>query len=116
MTDARIGRAPGAITLLLVPLVWMASPTRLSLQFAHFYPCAPALSVSAMVAFQNGRAPLGGCLLAVATVLRVSPGVLVVQLLARRRGRDAAWTAGAAAAVFALGIAVVGRGASGTFF
>src|SRR4029434_3240160 len=93
----------------------MASPTRLSLQVGHFYPVALALSVAAMVAFQNGRAPLGGCLLAVAAVMRVSPGVLVVQLLARRRWRDAAWTAGAAAAFFALGIAVFGAETSGIF-
>jgi hypothetical protein len=41
--------------------------------------------------------------------------VLVVQLLARRRWRDAAWTTGAAAAFFALGIAVFGAETTGIF-
>jgi hypothetical protein len=110
-----IGGRAGAGALLLAPLVWVASPTRLSLQFGHVYPAALALSVAAMVAFRDGRAPLGGCLLAFATVVRLSPGVLVLQMLARRRWRDAAYTAGAAVGLFVLGIAVFGAHTSEIF-
>lgn len=110
-----IGGRTGAVALLLAPVVWLATPTRLSLQFGHFYPLALALGVGAMLAFATGRFGRGGVALAFAAVVRISPALLAVHLVAARRWRALAWTALGAAALVAATLLAFGTEVSRKF-
>lgn len=97
-----IGGRRGTVVALLSPLLWLGTPTVLTLQIGNFQVAAFAISMLALVAFERRRAAAGGALLAFATVSKVFPGLLALDLLLRRRWRSLAWTAGAALA-FSLG-------------
>ena len=66
------------------------------------------LSIAAMISFEERRPALGGGLLAVAIVSKLSPAFLLVYLLARRRWREVAWTLGACAVFSGVALAVLG--------
>jgi hypothetical protein len=65
-------------------------------------------SILAMLAFERGRHAVGGLLLAVATLVKIFPGVLVLYLLFRRQWRSAGWAIGCAAAITLIALAVLG--------
>jgi hypothetical protein len=87
-----IGGASGLLVLLLVPIVWLAPTTRLTLQIGNFQLTAFALSILAMIAFDRGRAGRGGFALGFAAVSKIYPGVLGISLLVERRWAAVAWT------------------------
>jgi hypothetical protein len=87
-----IGGASGLLVLLLVPIVWLAPTTRLTLQIGNFQLTAFALSILAMVAFDRGRAGRGGFALGFAAASKIYPGVLAIPLLVERRSNAVAWT------------------------
>ena len=103
-----IGGREGRVAAACLPLFALAFPTGLELQFGQFHGPAVALAVGGMIAFESRRAPLGGALLAAAILAKVFPALLLVTLLARRRWRDLAWTAGFGVAFCALAWAVLG--------
>jgi len=88
--------------LLLTPLLLGSMPFLLTLQIGNFHLVTVALSVLAMAALERGRVASGGALLALTTLSKISPGVLGVGLLARRRAREVAFTAGFGALLLAL--------------
>jgi hypothetical protein len=98
----RIGGRDGQLALLLLPVLLASLPTMLGLQFGQFHIATLLLSIAAMICFEERRPAIGGGLLAVAIVSKLSPAFLLVYLLARRRWREVAWTLGAGA-VFSLG-------------
>ncbi len=79
--------------LLLAPIFFGSLPILATLQIGNFQIAVVVLSVLAMVAFHQDRPAWGGALLAFAILSKLSPGVLGIFLLTRRRWRDAAWTA-----------------------
>ena len=103
-----IGGRDGRLTLLLVPVLLASLPTMLGLQFGQFHVATLLLSIAAMISFEERRPAVGGVLLAVAIVSKLSPAFLVVYLLARRRWREVAWTLGACAAFSGVALAVLG--------
>ncbi len=104
-----IGGRHGRVAALLIPLVWVALPTTLTLQIGNFQLAAYALAVLAMIAFDRGRHALGGLLLAVVTLSKLFPGLLLVYLAARRKWRSVAWTVAMMIAWTAVAFAVLGR-------
>ncbi|MBJ7310434.1 glycosyltransferase family 87 protein [Rugamonas sp. CCM 8940] len=86
-----IGGGAGRRAALLLPAVWLALPTLITLQTGNFQLPAIALSVLAMLLFQRGRALAGGALLAVAMV-KIFPAILCAYLLFTRRWRALAWS------------------------
>jgi hypothetical protein len=105
---AWIGGRAGLTAGLLLPALVGSAPAHLGLQWGQAHLLVFALCLAALVAFERGRAPLGGLLLAAATLFKIFPGLLVLDLLARRRWRDLAWTLVAGAAITLLALAVVG--------
>lgn len=100
---ARFVDGPGAHrVLLLAPLLFGSLPILITLQIGNFHIAATVLAVLAMVAFDRGREATGGALLALTILSKVSPGVLGVVLLVRRRFRGAAFAAGFGALLLAL--------------
>jgi len=90
---ARWLEAPAGLTwLLLVPAVLASPSTMLNLQFGQFHAMAMLLAAGAMILFEVGWPAAGGALLASAIVSKISPGILLVALVAQRRWRDVAWT------------------------
>ncbi|MEZ4426813.1 MAG: glycosyltransferase family 87 protein [Nannocystaceae bacterium] len=80
--------------LLIAPLFFASLPVLLILQVGNAQAAVVIISVLAMLSFELERPALGGFLLALATLSKVSPGILGVVLLAQRRDRAVAWTAG----------------------
>ena len=91
----------------VAPVIWCSLPVQLGLQMSNFQVLVVAMSVLAFAALPH-RAALGGALLAVSAVSKIFPGILGLYLLARRRWREVAWTAGFAILFCALALAVLG--------
>ena len=96
--------------LLLAPLVWTSPPFLAMLQAGNVHPIITVAVMVALVAFETRRAALGGALLAFAIVSKISPGLLILLLLLRRRYAAVAWTAAFAGLYAALSAAVFGLG------
>lgn len=109
MTAAAAALEPRARrrAIAVAPAVWLSIPVQLGFQMSNVQLLMISISVLAWVAFRRWR-PLGGALLALAIVSKIFPGILGLDLLLRRRWRDALSTA-AFALVFCGAIyAVVG--------
>src|SRR5262249_29881520 len=85
---AFIGGREGLIVGLLIPALVASIPFLVNLQFGQAHLFTLVLSMGALVAFQRGRAPLGGLLLGAAIVFKLFPGLLLVHLALRRRWRE----------------------------
>lgn len=94
--------------LLLAPIFFGSIPVLVTLQVGNFQIAVVMLAVLAMVAFDRERPALGGALLAFAILAKISPGVLGIVLLAQRRWRAVAWTAGFGLLYFALSLLLIG--------
>ncbi len=94
--------------LLLSPIFFGSLPVLVTLQVGNFQIAVVVISVLAMVAFERDRPALGGALLALAVLSKVSPAVLGIVLVAQRRFRCAAWTAGFGVVYLALSILTIG--------
>jgi hypothetical protein len=105
---AWIGGATGLASAFLIPAVWLSVPAMQSLQYGQFHLAAIVLAVGGMLAVEKQRDPLGGSLLAVATLAKVFPGILLVYLVAQRRWRALGWAAGAAVVISLVALLVVG--------
>ncbi len=91
------------------PAVWISIPVQLGFQMSNVQLLIISISVLSWVAFRRWR-PLGAALLALAIVSKIFPGILGLDLLLRRRWRDALSTA-AFGLIFCGAIyAVVGPG------
>lgn len=102
--------------LLLAPIFFASFPVLVTLQVGNFQIAVVVLSVLAMVAFHKGRDSTGGALLAFTILSKISPGVLGVVLLAQRRWRSAAWSAGFGAIFLALSALTLGVNPIESFF
>ncbi len=92
---ARWVDGPGSHRVLLLAPVFLGSlPVLGTLQIGNFQIAVVMLSILAMVAFHQDRNVIGGALLAFAILSKISPGIFGIYLLAQRRFRSAAWTAG----------------------
>jgi alpha-1,2-mannosyltransferase len=89
--SAWIGGQAGRRAALLLPAVWLALPTLITLQTGNFQLAALALSVWAMMQFERRNHAAGGAMLAVA-VFKIFPGILCAWLLFTRRWLPLAWT------------------------
>ncbi len=94
--------------LLLAPLFFGSMPVLATLQVGNFQIAVVMLAILAMVAFDRHRHATGGALLAFAILSKLSPGIFGIVLLAQRRWRSAAWTAGFGAALIALSLLTLG--------
>jgi hypothetical protein len=104
-----IGSREGRIAALLVPALWLATPTLLTLQTGNFQVAAFALAILGMVAFERGRRATGGALLGFAIAAKIFPGILVLYLLVRRQWKAVAWTAAFGALWSAAALLVLGK-------
>lgn len=102
--------------LLLAPIFFASLPVLATLQVGNFQVAVVVLSVLAMVAFHERREATGGALLAFTILSKISPGVLGVVLLAERRWRSAAWSAGFGALLLALSVVTLGVDPLASFF
>ena len=106
---ARLIDGPNAHrVLLLAPIFFASLPVLATLQVGNFQIAVVVLSVLAMVAFHERREATGGALLAFTILSKISPGVLGVVLLAQRRWRSAAWSAGFGVLLLALSVVTLG--------
>lgn len=105
---AWVGGRHGLTAALLLPLLFASIPTMFDLQFGQFHMMAVALAVTAMIAFEERRAALGGALLAFAILGKVFPAMFFLYLALRRQWRAAAWTVAFLAAFTLLSIPFVG--------
>lgn len=80
-----VGGVAGARLAWLIPLLWMATPTLLTLQLGNFQISAVAWSVGAMLLAAGGAVIPAGAVLGFVAAGKVFPGVLALYLLARRR-------------------------------
>lgn len=96
--------------LLLSPLFFGSLPVLATLQVGNFQIAAVVISVLAMVALERAHTKVGGALLALAILSKLSPGILGIVLLGQRRWRAAAWAAAAGVVLFTLSILTIGVG------
>jgi alpha-1,2-mannosyltransferase len=102
-----IGGAAGRRAALLLPAVWLALPTLITLQTGNFQLAALALSVWAMLQFDRGSNAAGGAMLSVA-IFKIFPGILCAYLLFTRRWKALGWTVAFSIAYAGLALAVFG--------
>lgn len=76
----------------VAPAVWISIPVQLGFQMSNVQLLVISISVLSWAAFRRIR-PLGGALLALATVSKIFPGILGLDLVLRRRWKDVASTA-----------------------
>lgn len=86
-----IGGAQARRAALLLPALFLATPTLLTLQTGNFQLASIALSVLAMMLFERKQNAAGGALLGFAA-FKIFPGILCGYLLFTRRWRALAWT------------------------
>ncbi len=111
-----VGGREGRLAGFLLPLAWTAFPTLHALQYGQFHLAAVALGIGALLAFESRRRALGGAMLAVATLSKIFPGLLLVVLVVRRRWRDLAWSASFILAITMVAWAVLGTAPFAAFF
>lgn len=91
----------------VAPAVWISLPVQLGFQMSNVQLLVISISVLSWAAFRRIR-PLGGALLALATVSKIFPGILGLDLVLRRRWKDVASTAAFAILFCGAIYAVVG--------
>lgn len=111
-----VGGRAGGRAALFTPLVWMAIPSMLGLQYGQFHLAALCLAVLGMMAFELRRLHVGGALLSFAIVAKLFPLVLLVPLLAKRRFAAVGWTVGYASLISLAGFVVLGPASYVAFF
>lgn len=94
--------------LLMAPLLFGSLPVLATLQVGNFQIAVVVLSVVAMIAFAKDRPGVGGALLAFTILSKISPGLLGMVLLAQRRWRSAAYTAGFGVVLLVLSLLILG--------
>jgi hypothetical protein len=103
-----VGGVTGARIAWLIPVVWVATPTLITLQLGNFQISALAWSVGAMVLASSGWVVAAGALLGFCAAGKIFPGVLGLYLLMRRQWAPVLWTAAWALAWLLLAIAWFG--------
>jgi len=96
-----LGRDLGQKVALLSPLIWLATPTLITLQTGNFQLIAIAMTVLAMVLFERNKIISGGALMGFA-LFKIFPAVLCGYLLFAGR-----WKALLASTIWAVAYTVV---------
>jgi hypothetical protein len=91
----------------MAPLIWCSMPVLSGLQMSNVQILVVAISAIALATFPRW-AIVGGMLLAMSVVAKIFPGILFVYLLARRKWKVAALTAGSAVFLTIVALIVVG--------
>jgi hypothetical protein len=91
---AWIGGRRGAHIILLMPVVVTGLPVLMGLQMGNFHLAAIALAVLGMLAVERDRGAWAGFCLAVSSVAKFFPAILLVFLLTRRKYQPVLWAAG----------------------
>lgn len=106
---ARWISGPAAIVaLLLMPAIWLAQTTRVTLQVGNFQLTAFPLAVLAMMAFERGRNVAGGLGLGLVAASKIFPGVLGLVLIGTRQWKAVVSTIGWSVALTLLAWMLVG--------
>jgi alpha-1,2-mannosyltransferase len=103
-----LGGLAGRRIWLLAPLFMASASVLVTLQIGNFHLFIVALCLLCWVALERRRDGLAGVLLAVAILAKISPGLLGVLLLTRRRWRAVGVTVASAMALVALSVVVLG--------
>ncbi len=101
--------------LLLSPLFMGSMPVLVMLQIGNFHLTAVLLAILAMVAFDRKYEMVGGALLALTILSKISPGIFGLVLLVQRRYRFAVITAGLGAAFLVISVLRFGLNPSLSF-
>jgi hypothetical protein len=85
--------ASGPRMALFFSLFWLSLPVQQTLTMGNYHLLAIALALAGRIALERGHRAGGAALLGFAVVSKLFPGILVIELLARRRYRDVAGVA-----------------------
>jgi hypothetical protein len=111
-----VGGSRGRLAAFLLAALLSSFPVLFTFQFGQFHLAAITLAVSGMLAVSSGRDRVGGALLAVALVTKVFPGLLLLYLAIRRRGRPVLWTLIFSGIYAIVGLLVLGPAPYRAFF
>jgi hypothetical protein len=103
-----IGRPTAAEGLVAVGLALLLLPVRETIFEGQFGILVALCMVGAALAWERHRDRLAGALLAVAIAVKLTPALLLLYLLLRRRFRVVAWAAGWSAALLLASLPLVG--------
>ncbi len=92
------------------PLFWCSIPVLAGLQMSNVQIIIIAISIISMAAFTFSK-PVGGILLAMSSVAKIFPGILLVYLLAQKKFREVSWVVGFAVVLSIVAFIVVGSNA-----
>ena len=92
---------------LLSPALFIAMPMLMCQQLGNFQIMAFVLPMLALFALESGRTRSGAAVLAAVIVGKIFPGILGIDLLARRKWREAGWTAAFGALLLVMALVVV---------
>jgi hypothetical protein len=108
VTARQLEHEEAARAVLLVPFVMGSLVTVNTLQKGNIQLVVIALSMIAMALVERRRTAAGGAMLAVVTMAKMYPGLLLLYLMARRQWRAVAWTGAFCVLLLALTFADIG--------
>jgi hypothetical protein len=91
----------------MAPLIWLSMPVMAGLQVSNVQIMVISISVIAWAIFPR-QAVVGGMLLAMSSVAKIFPGILLVHLAAQRKWREVIWAAVFAFVLFLLTFLIIG--------
>jgi len=91
----------------MAPLIWCSMPVLSGLQMSNVQILVVSISVIALASFPR-KSAIGGAFLAMSAVAKIFPGILFIYLVARRKWKEVAWTAGFALFLTVFALVVVG--------
>jgi len=91
----------------MTPLVLCSLPVLVGFQMSNVQIIVISISIISMLLIPISK-PVGGLLLAMSSVAKIFPGILVVYLLAKRKFREVFWVAGFAVVLSVLAFIIVG--------
>jgi hypothetical protein len=91
----------------MAPLIWCSLPVLTGLQMSNVQIIVVSISIISMALFSINK-PAGGMLLAMSTVAKIFPGILIVYMAAQRKLSEVLWVAGFAVMLALIAFTIVG--------
>jgi alpha-1,2-mannosyltransferase len=111
-----VGGDRGKSAIWLIPAAIISFQFTSNFQYGQFHLFSIMLGITGLLLFEKKHYALGGTTLGFAILAKITPGILLIWLMARRKWKEVGWTIAACAACTIIALAVVGTKPFISFF